>query len=181
MKATLFSFLIIAGFCFSAAAQTSDSKYTISLGPEYYLPVFKTAEVNAGSMAASLQGSYRFSSKLQATGSAGIVSVAVSKLYKELWEPWYATSYKNTIFFPVKGGLKYYITDRFYAAAEAGAAVAKETYSNTSFAYAGGIGSTLKISERSALDISAKYETWALNVNSTSTFLGLRAAYAFGF
>jgi|GEM_PF-2377357 len=181
MKPFFFFLFLMCGLLLSADAQLQDKKYTVSLGPELLFPVGSTAEVNGISPAVSLRGSYRIMPQLHVTLSGAAVSVSAAKLFKELWEPWYQTSFKNSMFFPVKGGARYYFTERFYAAAEAGASIPKDAFRDVSFAYEAGIGTIFKLSERSAIDVAAKYEAWALNTKSVTSFAGFRAAYSFGF
>ncbi len=181
MKQFLLSFSLLTGIAFSAIAQQQDSKIKVSVGGEYLIAAGGSAEYLGSGYGASLQGEYTILPKLNLTASAAYISLAASKLYKEIYEPWFGAKIPNSIYYPVKAGAKYYLHKNFYAAAEAGASITNEKNSETSFAYAGGIGGSFAISPKSSIDIGVRYETWALSVNSRDTFVGVRAAYRFGF
>ncbi|MES2418064.1 MAG: outer membrane beta-barrel protein [Bacteroidota bacterium] len=181
MKKILLSFSLIIGLLFSAMAQKQDSKYKISVGAEVLIPSGSAAEYNGTGYGASVQGEYKLLPNLSATLSGAYISLPYSKLYKEMVDPWLTSPLKNRVYYPVKGGAKYYFGKYFYGAAEAGASITTDVSSATSFAYAGGLGTSLSIAEKSNLDLGIRYETWALSTSSTVSFIGVRAAYAFGF
>ncbi len=181
MKQFLLSFSLLACLSFCAVAQQQDSKIKLSVGGEYLIAVGNSAEYLGAGYGASLQGEYTILPKLNLTASAAYISLAASKLYKEIYEPWYGAKIPNSVYYPVKAGAKYYLHKNFYAAAEAGASITTEEGRETSFAYAGGIGGSFAISAKSSIDIGVRYETWALSINSKDTFVGVRAAYRFGF
>jgi len=184
MKSILTLIGLLCGLVFCANAQTSPTsahKIFVRIGPEVLFPVGTTAELNGISPGVSLQGAYQILPQLELTLSAMAVSVPPSKLYRELWEPWYATKFKNSLFFPVKAGGRYQVLPRLFVAAQAGASIPKDSFREVSFAYEAGLGTSFKCSGRSAFEIAAKYEAWALNAHSVTSFLGLRAAYSFGF
>jgi hypothetical protein len=181
MKKTALSLFLGIGLFLTAAAQEQGPKYKIGIGGEYLFPQGNTAQYNGAGYGVSVLGEYKLLPKLNATLSGSYISLPYSKLYKQMVDPWLAEPLKSRTFYPVKGGAKYYFGKYFYAAAEAGAAITLDEGSNTSFAYAGGLGAALALNAKSNLDLGIKYETWALNSSSTSSFIGLRAAYLFGF
>jgi len=181
MKKLVLSFSLLIGLFLSATAQESDSKYKVSLGPEYLYTFGDVAEFYSMGYGASLQGELKLTPKLSVTASGGYLTLSVSKLYKQVVEPWGAEP-QNTIIYPAKAGLKYSLFKNIYAAAEAGAAISpNEVARATSFAYAGGLGTSFAVSSKSSLDLGLRYEAWSLNANDTYSFIGIRAAYVFGF
>lgn len=181
MKHIILSLALIIGIFFSISAQEQASKYNVSLGGEFLYTLGSAAEFYSAGYGASLQGEYKLLPKLSITASGGYISLSVSKLYKDIFTPW-NTELSSKIFYPVKAGLKYNFHKNFYAGAEAGAAISKDQNARAnSLAYAGGLGTTFVISPKSSLDIGIRYEAWALSVNNTYSFGGLRAAYVFGF
>lgn len=187
MKKILLSFSLLAGLTFSTLAQQSaltlqqDPKIKVSIGGEYLYAIGNSAEyLNAG-YGASIQGEYMVLPKFKVTASAAFVSLSPSKLYREIYEPWYGSKIPNSVYYPVKAGAKYYFLENFYAAAEAGATITTEENRTTSFVYVGGLGSSFEVSSKSSIDVGLRYETWALSAKSKDTFVGLRAAYCFGF
>lgn len=181
MKRILLSFSLIAGLIFSALAQQQDPNFKVSVGGEFLYAVGDVTKFYDFGYGASLQGEYKLSPKLSATASGGYVILAVSKLYEAIYSPW-GVKFDNSTFYPVKGGLKYKFHPNFYAAGEAGAAISKnQAVRATSFAYAGGLGAAFPFSSKSSLDVGLRYEAWALSTKDVYSFVGLRAAYVFGF
>ena len=87
--------------------------------------------------------------------------------------------------YPIKAGIKYYF-GKIYGAAEGGIAISLAKNRNSSFVFAGGVGTSFSVSQKSNIDVGIRYEGWSSYVESNtktkiSTFVGLRAAYAFGF
>lgn len=89
-------------------------------------------------------------------------------------------------YIPVKAGGKYYIVPAFYVEGEIGASIGVQrspvgfntlTGHGTAFAYAPGIGTSLGLGGKSAIDIGARYEGWSQN--GTLDQLALRVAYKF--
>jgi len=181
MKKLILSLSLIAGLFFSAIAQ-QDPKYKVSVGAEFLYPLNGVSEFYSAGYGASLQGEYRLLPNLKATVSGGYISLEVNKLYKDIFNPWGVGLKSSNIFYPVKAGAKYYFNKSIYAAGELGATISKDQNARAnSFAYAGGLGATFAVSPKSSLDLGVKYEAWALSASNTYSFVGLRAAYAFGF
>ena len=182
MKKLLGSLVLIISLSFSALAQDEGPKYKVSLGGEFLYVIGNAVEFHNVGYGASLQGEYKLSPKLNVTASGGYISLGVSKLYNDIYSPWLNGSVKSPILYPVKAGLKYKFHKKIYAAAEAGAAIAEpNAVRGTSFAYAGGLGTNFEVSSKSSIDVGIRYEGWSLNTNNTYSFVGLRAAYVFGF
>jgi hypothetical protein len=94
-------------------------------------------------------------------------------------------------YIPIKAGGKYYIVPEFYVEGEIGAAIGAQRSSlgglpslgntltghGTAFAYAPGIGTSLALGGRSAIDIGARYEGWSQNGQLNQGVL--RVAYKF--
>lgn len=179
MKQLILSLFLITVLSFSASAQ-QDAKYKVSLGLELLNPMGSSAEVYGLGYGASAKGEYRLTPKLGATLSVGYTMVPTSKLYKAIFTPWEG-NVEDVVVYPAKAGLKYQLNKIFYIAAEAGAAVSRETTRATTFAYAGGIGSSFEISSRGSIDLGLRYEEWAETAKSRDSFAALRIAYVFGF
>lgn len=182
MNKFLGSLTLIIALSFSAMAQEQAPKYKVSLGGEFLYTIGSAAEFYDMAYGASLQVEYKLAPKLNVTASGGYMSLQVSKLYQDIFEPWVTEKIPNSIVYPVKAGLKYTFYKNFYAAAEAGAALAEpNAVRGTSFAYSGGFGTNFDVSPKSTIDVGLRYEAWALSTSDTYSFIGLRAAYAFGF
>ncbi|RZK43015.1 MAG: hypothetical protein EOO90_05000 [Pedobacter sp.] len=179
MKKLILSFALVTGLALSSFAQ--DSKYKLSLGGELLGAIGDATEFYSIGYGGSFQAEYKLNEKLNLTASGAYVMLSVSQRYKDIYSPW-GVEVENSTFYPVKAGLKYSVYKNIYLAGEAGASISKDKLvRETSFAYSGGVGTSLPISKRSALDLGLRYEAWSLNSSNTYSFVGLRAAYAFGF
>jgi opacity protein-like surface antigen len=175
MKKLLLSLALVAGLTYAASAQTEGAVKKISIGPEFGLPT------QGGSDEILLGGTVQFelpiAKSLNLTFNTGYISDMITGDSKDLLEAFgIQTSFG---FVPLKAGAKYYFGKNFYAAGEVGAAISTESGGGTAFAFGPGLGASFSVSEKSSLDFGVRYENWAKN-GSTSGFIGLRAALAFG-
>lgn len=175
MKKLLLSFALVAGLGLAANAQTEGAVRKLSIGAEFGFPTGDFSE-NQMIVGGSLQYEHPVAKSLNITGSAGYLSNMLTgdakKLAKAFDEP---TSYG---FIPLKAGGKYYFGGNFYGAAELGAAISTESGRGTAFAYAPSLGASFSLADKSSLDFGVRYETWSKD--GSSSFVGLRLAYAFG-
>lgn len=166
MKKLILSAAFFTALAFTANAQTEGAVQKLSIGAEVGLP---TEEGTNGLMLAggsvyyehpiaksfNLTGAISyltlFSTEKNVTGSAGYTSL--------------------------KAGGKYYFGGNFYAAGEVGATIQREGGIGL-FAFAPGLGASFSIANKSSLDFGLRFETWSKN--GSASFMGLRAAYAFG-
>ena len=175
------SFILLAALFFSASAQEQDAKVKVSLGGELMSAFGSTAEFYNIGYGASIQGEYALSPKLSATLSGGYIVQTLNKVYKEIYLPWTNTLGDKT-FYVAKAGAKYSFYKRYYAAAEGGVAISKDKVARgNSFAYAAVVGTSFEISKKSSIDLGLRFEEWAVTSKDRLSFLGLRAAYVFGF
>jgi opacity protein-like surface antigen len=175
MKKLLLSLALVAGLGFAASAQTEGAVRKLSVGAEFGFPTESGSkdQLIAGG---SLQFEQPVAKSLNLTLSAGYLSSMYTgdtkDAFKALGIP---TSFG---FIPVKAGAKYYFGGNFYGAGEVGAAFSTEEGGETAFAFAPTLGASFSVSDKSSLDLGVRYETWSNN--GSSSFLGLRAAFAFG-
>lgn len=80
-------------------------------------------------------------------------------------------------FVPLKVGGKYYFSPVFYGEGEIGASIGTNKGSSTAFAYAPGIGVSIPLIGKNAIDVGLRYEGWSQNGNFNQ--FALRAAYKF--
>lgn len=179
MKKVLLSLLMVAGLGFAASAQTEGAVNKISVGPEFALPIGNFGDVYNLGFGGSVQGELNVAKSLNLTGSAGYLSFSYKKEYKDFYKAVAGTELKNDGIIPVKVGAKYYFGGNFYGAGELGAAFATGEGSSTAFAYAPTLGASFSVSDKSSIDLGIRYEGWARN-GSTLSFIGIRAAFAFG-
>lgn len=175
MKKLLLSLAMVAGLGLAASAQTEGAVRKLSVGADFGFPTGSGSEDQLF-VGGSLQFEQPVAKALNLTLSAGYLANMVTgdtkDAYKALGIP---TSFG---FIPVKAGAKYYFGGNFYGAGEVGAAFSTEEGGETAFAFAPTLGASFSVSDKSSLDFGVRYETWSNN--GSSSFLGLRAAFAFG-
>lgn len=176
MKKFLLSIVLFAGLGLSANAQKEGAVNKISIGAEFVYPLELLEASYKIGYGASVQGEYNVWSRLNLTASAGYLSLAFNDVNIAYLEK-VGLPTSNATFYPVKAGAKYYY-GKFYAAAEIGGTFSADK-AGTSLAYAGGLGTSFSIAPKSSLDFGLRYEEW--NLNGRYPFVGLRAAYSFGF
>lgn len=175
MKKLLLSLAFVAGLGFVANAQKKEAARKLSIGAEFGFPTERGSKdlLIAGG---SLQFEQPVAKSLNLTFSAGYLSQMFTGNTKALLKAFGAPTSFGVI--PLKAGAKYYFGGNFYGAGEVGAAISTETGGETAFAFAPTFGASFPVSDKGSLDFGVRYETWSNKVSSS--FLGLRAAYAFG-
>jgi len=95
---------------------------------------------------------------------------------------------QDLTYIPAKAGLKYQLSESFYAEGQLGTALPLNKDQKTLFAWSPGIGNQFKLSGGNKLDLGIRYEGWTgkndlvgLNKTNTKGFVGIRFAYVFGF
>lgn len=175
MKKLLLSLALVAGLGLAANAQTEGAVRKLSVGAEFGFPTGDGSKDNL-IVGGSLQYEHPVAKSFNITLSGGYLSNMLTGDTKKLFE---AAGEKTSYgFVPVKAGGKYYFGGNFYGAAELGAAFSTTSGVGTAFTYAPGLGASFSIADKSSLDFGVRYESWSNK--GTSSFIGLRAAYAFG-
>ncbi|TKC08294.1 acyloxyacyl hydrolase [Pedobacter polaris] len=167
MKKLLLSLALVAGLGFAASAQTEGAVRKLSIGGEVGLPT-ESGSKDWLYVGGSLQYEHPVAKSLNLTGSAGYTALTYTGSGPSL----------SLGFIPLKAGAKYYFGGNFYGAGEVGATISTENGGGTAFAFAPGLGASFSVSDKSSLDFGLRYETWSNN--GSSSFVGLRAAWAFG-
>lgn len=182
MRKLLLTFAIVAVATVVSFAQNSpstSSKNKLGIGLEFGLPMGDAGD----SYSIGFGGAGKFeagvSKNFGITVTAGYTNFYIKKDIKDVLE---AAGFDTDPagFIPVKAGGKYYFgaTQNFYAEGEVGAAIGTQKGSEASFIYAPGIGISFPVSNKSAIDAGARYESW---VNDGSfNQIGIRIAYKFG-
>ncbi len=110
------------------------------------------------------------------TATAGYTSFYLNENIRNVYRA-VGISVEPTGFVPLKVGVKYYFSPIFYGEGEIGAAIGTNKGSSTAFAYAPGIGVSLPVVGRKAVDIGFRFEGWAYNYNFNQ--VAFRVAYKF--
>jgi len=167
--------LMVAGLGNAVSAQTSQAINKISVGADVVLPTGDLSAISGVGFGGSVSGELNVVKNLNLTASAGYLNFSYKKVFRDYFK---AAGVGNMAAIPVKGGAKYYFGQNFYGAAELGAAFSTGEGSETAFIYAPTLGTSFSVSPKSSLDLGIRYESWSSD--GTSSFLGLRAAFAFG-
>ena len=186
MKKLILSFAFIIGIAFTTKAQKEGAVNKISIGGDFLYPAtgLLKESYNLG-YGGSLQGEYNVMDKLNLTLSAGYLAMVYKQQIKDIYATTFPDSTKNDVSYPIKLGVKYYF-GKIYGAADAGVSISLDSDRNSSFVFAGGVGTSYSVSPKSSIDVGIRYEGWSSYVDANtktklSTFVGLRAAYSFGF
>lgn len=176
MKKLLLSLTFVAGLGFAASAQTEGAVRKLSIGGDYGFPT-ESGSKDISYVGGSLQFEQPVAKSLNLTLSGGYLSRMATGDTKDALK---ALGLQTSVgFIPVKAGAKYYFGGNFYGAGELGASFSAESNGSTGFAYAPGLGASFSLADKSSLDFGIRYEGWSYDGGSTS-FVGLRLAYAFG-
>lgn len=176
--------MAIAGlFAFSNVSAQNVKGSKLGVGVDFAVPMGNLSDGYKFSVGGSLLFQTPIANKLNFTASAGYLNLLGKSNVQ------YLALNNNGFYFdqadvpnagvvPVKVGARYFISERFYAGGEVGAALFTGEDGGTAFAYSPGIGFELPLANKNAIDLSAKYEGWSKN--SSVSFFGLRVAYNFG-
>lgn len=182
MKKLILSFAVVMGLAFTAKAQTEGAVNKISIGGDFLYPTtgLLSDSYNLG-YGASVEGEYHIWKKLNITLSASYLTMA----YKQEVIDAYPDGLDNDVYYPIKLGGKYYF-EKFYVSANSGIALSVSDDRNSVFIYSAGVGKAFSVAPKSNIDFGLTFRGWTSYISSnntkpsTSTFVGLRAAYSFG-
>lgn len=172
------AFLTVLFFCaINLKAQNISS---IGVAAEFGLPSGNFASLSGIGVGASVKGNFPVSSSVAVTVNAGLMNFFGKR------NP--LVSVQDLLYIPLKGGLKYHLSESFYGEGQLGAGLPVHNLQNTVFIWSPGIGNQFSLSGKNKLDLGIRYEAWTgrnasriLGINSTNTkgFVGIRLAYSF--
>lgn len=137
-----------------------------SVGLEAALPVGDLKTGYSFGIGGSVQADYKLAENFAVTLNAGYLNF-IGKTVFGLKIP-------STGLIPILAGGKYHFTESIYGSAQLGLTFSTEKNGGSAFTYAPGIGYNVSPN----FDLLLKYQASSKN-GSTSSFLGLRAAYSF--
>ena len=172
MRKLLLTLIFIGSAAMGALAQKADPG-KFSLGLEAGIPQGSTRNISTFTFGGSLKYGFPICTNTSLTVSGGYtyfpyrgdVTVAYAG---------YAKINSGEGYIPLKAGVKYFLSDLFYAEAQVGASISTQSGGGTGFAYAPGIGYQF---DKHA-DLALRYEGWAQS-NTTISQIAVRLAYSF--
>jgi opacity protein-like surface antigen len=148
---------VFAVVAFSASAQTeSKGRTRFSVGLEAGLPIGDAGDVYSSMLGGAVKVEIPVAKSLFATISGGYTNLSPKKEFKNV-------GFESTGVIPLKGGLKYFFNKNFYGGGELGAVFGTEKGSETSFAFAPGVGVSYPVSDKNDIDAGVRYESWSNN------------------
>jgi len=177
MKKQLLTLVAIMLVSATTFAQSSNAVNKLSVGADFAVPTGDLSLISSIGYGGSIQGEFNVAKSLNLTASAGYLTFDYKKSLKDLFDQAGVKMDKMGAI-PVKAGAKYYFGKMFYGAAELGASFTTGETSATAFAYAPSVGINLPLANKNAFDLGLRYESWSNE--GTSSFIGMRASFAFG-
>lgn len=172
MKKLLLAILLVGGTAATSLAQSNREIPKFSIGAEAGLPVGDAGDVFSATLGASIKYDLPITTGLFFTVSGGYQRFLYKDEYRDaLLALGVDRSGEN--FIPLKGGLKYYFNDGFFAEGQLGAVFTTGDNSSTAFVYAPGVG----YSFTSGIETGIRYEGWSKN--GTIGQVALRVAVNF--
>jgi len=176
MKKLLLLTAVAGLFAFSSVNAQVIKSPKLSLGAEFGFPVGDSGDGTDFGFGGSLQYQHPVAENLLVTGSAGYLNFKG----KDFDFGGVTIKGENSGYIPVKAGARYYFGENFFVNGELGAAFSTKSGSggSTAFVYSPGAGVEFEVSDKSSLELGARYEGWSKT--GTFSFIGLRAAFNFG-
>lgn len=173
MKRLILFTLLLCGVISTIYAQsaTPASGTKIGVALETGLPVGDADEVYSVGLGGSAKVEIPVTDPFALTITAGYMRLLV----KDELEP---TLGDKREFIPIKAGAKYYFGRTFFGEGELGASIPTKSDDDTAFAYAPGIGVTLPVADKTAIDVGVRYEGWTKDAGNIDQ-VGLRAVIKF--
>ncbi|MGM9478636.1 hypothetical protein ACS5PU_19590 [Pedobacter sp. GSP4] len=176
IKLVLITLIFLAPFMAKAQSMAN-----IGVGAEIGLPSGNFAGISGIGVGASIKADLPVSENLALTLNAGYMNFFGKRNQ--------VFNVQDLTYAPVKAGLKYILSDSFYAEGQLGAALPLNNGQKVLFVWSPGIGNQFKLAGENRLDLGIRYEGWTgknesnligLNSSNTKGFVGLRFAYVFG-
>lgn len=172
MKKVLFATAICA-LCSSAVMaqkKDKDSKFVFSAGPELGFATGDFNVTHSVGIGGTIQGELNVAEKTNVTLTTGYLSYAGRSISTGI-------KFKAQGIIPLKAGVKYFLSEGFYGAAQLGAGFWNNSV-GTAFAYTPMLGYEFNTKSGKAVDASVKYDGYSINSSSVGS-VGVRLAYRF--
>ncbi|GGG95358.1 hypothetical protein [Pedobacter zeae] len=170
--------LLIAALFLSPLLLKAQVNTSIGVGAEIGLPSGNFSNLSGIGLGASLKADLPVAESFAITLNAGFMNFfgRSNALF----------SVQDLTYIPAKAGLKYQLSESFYAEGQLGAALPLNKDQKTLFAWSPGFGNQFKLPGGDKLDLGIRYEAWTgkntigLDRSDTKGFVGIRFAYVLG-
>ncbi|MEQ7799811.1 hypothetical protein ABDJ41_08345 [Pedobacter sp. ASV1-7] len=175
MKKLLLLTAVAGLFAFSSVNAQVIKSPKLSVGADFGFPIGDASEGTDFAFGGSLQYQHPVAENFLLTGSAGYLNFKG----KDFDFGGVTVKGGNAGVIPVKAGARYYFGENFFVNGELGAGFSTEKGGSTAFIYAPGAGVEFEVSDKSSVELGARYEGHSVS-GGTASFIGLRAAFNFG-
>ncbi|MGG9961014.1 hypothetical protein [Ferruginibacter sp. SUN106] len=167
----IFLAVAITAICTGAFAQKeSDRKFGFSVGPEIGFAVGNFSNTHSVGVGATIQGDFNIATSTNFTLTTGYLSYAGKSAGSGI-------KFKAAGIIPLKAGIKYFLSQGFYGAAQLGAGFFNNG-GGTALAYTPMLGYEFDTKSGKAVDASLKYDGYSINGSGLGS-VGVRLAYRF--
>ncbi len=166
-------FLVITAMAFFSGAfaqQKAENSFRFSVGPEVGFATGTFNNTNSIGIGATIQGEFNVAAGTNITLTTGYISYTGRSAGAGI-------KYKAAGILPLKGGVKYFLSEGFYGAAQLGVGIFNNSR-GTAFAYTPMLGYEFNTKTGKAVDASLKYDGYSLK-NAAFGSIGFRLAYRF--
>lgn len=166
---------------FTTFVAKAQNRSNISIASEIGLPSGNFANLSNIGLGASLKLDIPVAEKLAITVNGGFMNFFGR--HNQLF------NVADLTYIPLKGGVKYFFSEGFYAEGQFGTAFPLNDGQKTVIAWSPGFGNFFKLRNNNRLDLGIRYEGWSgkndaalasLRTNNTRGFAALRFGYLFG-
>jgi len=153
----------------------------IGVGAEFGLPSGNFVSLSGIGLGASIKADFPVAPALAITVNGGFMNFFGKR--NQLLRV------QDLTYIPLKAGLKYLLSESFYAEGQLGAGLPVNDGLKTVFIWSPGIGNQFRLLGKDKLDLGIRYEAWTgknetgiigINNSNTKGFVGIRFAYVFG-
>ena len=171
MKRYFLAVAITAIYTGAFAQKETDKKFNFSAGPEIGFATGNFNNTHSIGFGATIQGEFNIAPSANFTLTAGFLSYAGRSAGSGIKN-------KAQSIIPLKAGLKYYLSEGFYGAAQLGAGFLGSYRTGAALAYTPMLGYEFNTNSGKAVDASFKYDGYSKNGTGLGS-IGFRLAYRF--
>ncbi|MGC4102715.1 hypothetical protein [Ferruginibacter sp.] len=172
MMKKFFLAVAVSAICSGAFAQKDNgTKFHFSVGPEVGFAVGGFNDTHSVGIGATIAAGFNIAPSTDFTINSGLLSYAGRSVSSGI-------KYKSQVIVPLKAGLKYFLSEGFYAEGQVGAGFLSNYGTGVAFAYSPVLGYEFSTKSGKAVDAAFKYDGYSKNGGSIGA-INFRLAYRF--